>query len=89
MPTTSVYSRSDGVVAWEACREAEGHPWAENIQVEASHIGLVWHPRVWAGVADRLSQPEGEWRPFRDPAEAANDAPVAAKVSARIGRLAA
>jgi hypothetical protein len=89
VPTTSIYSRSDGVVAWEACREAEGHPWAENIEVEASHIGLVWHPKVWAVVADRLSQPEGEWRPYRDPAEAANDAPVAAKVSARIGRLAA
>jgi pimeloyl-ACP methyl ester carboxylesterase len=63
VPTTSVYSRSDGVVAWQACREA-ACPHAENVEVQASHIGLVWHPQVWAVVADRLAQPEGHWRPY-------------------------
>jgi hypothetical protein len=61
VPTTSIYSRTDGVVAWQACREARG-PRSENVEVDASHIGLVCHPKVWRVVADRLAQPEGRWR---------------------------
>ena len=38
VPTTSIYSRTDGVVAWPCCVEKEG-PRAENIEVEASHLG--------------------------------------------------
>jgi pimeloyl-ACP methyl ester carboxylesterase len=63
VPTTSIYSRSDGMVAWQACCEAAA-PHAENVEVQASHIGLVWHPQVWAVVADRLAQPEGHWQPY-------------------------
>lgn len=64
VPTTSIYSRSDGVVAWQACREAEDAPQAENVEVQASHIGLVWHARAWSVVADRLAQPQGQWRRY-------------------------
>jgi dienelactone hydrolase len=70
VPTTSIYSRSDGMVAWQACREADVLQ-AENVEVQASHIGLVWHPQVWAVVADRLAQPEGQWRPYEASAAAA------------------
>lgn len=63
VPTTSIYSRTDGVVAWQ-CSVQEPGPLAENIEVEASHIGLGVHPAVLYAVADRLAQPEGEWRPF-------------------------
>jgi pimeloyl-ACP methyl ester carboxylesterase len=74
VPTTSVYSRSDGVVAWQACRERGDHAQAENVEVEASHIGLVWHPKVWRVIADRLSQEEAGWQPYRElQAPAAND----------------
>jgi hypothetical protein len=78
VPTTSVFSRSDGVVAWQACQERCEHPRAENVEVEASHIGLVWHPKVWRVLADRLNQPEGDWRPYLQStpsltSEAAND----------------
>jgi alpha-beta hydrolase superfamily lysophospholipase len=64
VPTTSIYSRTDGVVAWQACLEARG-PRAENVEVEASHIGLVCHPKVWRVVADRLAQPEGHWQRYK------------------------
>jgi pimeloyl-ACP methyl ester carboxylesterase len=63
VPTTSIYSRTDGVVAWQ-CSVQEPGPQTENIEVEASHIGLGVHPAVLFAVADRLAQPEGEWRPF-------------------------
>jgi hypothetical protein len=36
----------------------------ENIVVPASHVGLGVNPLVMVAVADRLAQPEGEWKPF-------------------------
>ena len=63
VPTSSVFSRSDGVVAWRASLErASAH--TENIEVLASHIGMAAHPAVLYAVADRLAQPEGGWKPF-------------------------
>jgi predicted alpha/beta hydrolase family esterase len=69
VPTTAIYSRSDGVVAWQACRETSTR--SENVEVKSSHIGLVWNPTVLAVIADRLSQREGTWRPFAARAGAA------------------
>jgi pimeloyl-ACP methyl ester carboxylesterase len=66
MPSTSIYSRYDGIVHWQACVEAPSAR-AENIAVHASHLGLGHHPAVLYAVADRLAQPEGTWRPFRAP----------------------
>ncbi len=63
VPTTSIYSRSDGIVAWQ-CSVQRPSRLAENIEVTASHIGLGLHPVSWYAVADRLAQPEGQWRPF-------------------------
>jgi pimeloyl-ACP methyl ester carboxylesterase len=63
VPTTSIYSRSDGVVAWQAC-VGRAAPMAENIEVESSHLGLIWHPDVLRIVADRLAQRQGRWKPW-------------------------
>jgi hypothetical protein len=38
---------------------------AENIAVEASHAGMAVNPTVRLAIADRLAQPEGDWKPFR------------------------
>ena len=66
VPTTSIYSRTDGVVAWQASIQApdKTRPHTENIEVLASHIGLGVNPSAWWAVADRLAQPEGQWKPF-------------------------
>jgi pimeloyl-ACP methyl ester carboxylesterase len=65
VPTTSIYSRTDGVVAWEASlQKPSGRKDTENIEVEASHIGLGVNPFALYAVADRLAQPEGQWQPF-------------------------
>jgi predicted alpha/beta hydrolase family esterase len=64
VPTTSIYSRSDGIVAWQACLNAADLPRAENIEVDGSHCGLAWNPKVLAVIADRLHQRPGGWRPF-------------------------
>ena len=63
VPTTSIYSRSDGVVAWQCSLQAHG-PLAESIEVEASHTGLGVNPLALHALADRLAQAEGQWRPF-------------------------
>ena len=46
----SVYSRTDGVVHWEACLD----PAAEAVEVSSSHCGMAVHPDVFRVVADRL-----------------------------------
>jgi len=63
VPSTAIYSRSDGIVAWQGCLEREG-PLSENIEVEGSHCGLGHNPAVLYAVCDRLAQPEGGWRHF-------------------------
>lgn len=65
VPTTSIYSKSDGIVHWQSCLEEEG-PQRENVEVACSHTGMGFHPDVLAVIADRLAQPEGQWRPWRE-----------------------
>jgi pimeloyl-ACP methyl ester carboxylesterase len=67
VPSTSVFSRSDGIVPWQACVDASRGP-HETIEVVGSHCGLGHHPAVLLVVADRLAQPPGGWRPMRIPA---------------------
>ena len=63
VPTTSVYSRTDGIVAWQCCVEKESEL-AENIEVHASHLGIGMNPTALYAIADRLAQPEGAWQRF-------------------------
>ncbi len=53
VPLTSIYSHSDGIVPWQACR-AEEATGAENIAVPSSHVGLVCNPLVLGVIQDRL-----------------------------------
>jgi pimeloyl-ACP methyl ester carboxylesterase len=63
LPTTAIYSRSDGICAWQCCAERNG-PQAESVRVFGSHLGLPHNPFVLHVVADRLAQREGQFRPF-------------------------
>lgn len=63
VPTTSIYSRTDGVVAWRCSIEQESDL-SENIEVHASHIGLGVNPLALYAIADRLAQPHGSWQRF-------------------------
>lgn len=62
-PTTSIYSKSDGVVAWP-CSINEPAPHTENIEVYASHVGMGLNPLALYALADRLAQDPAAWRPF-------------------------
>ena len=63
VPTTAIFSRTDGICAWQGCMEKPS-AWSENIEVESSHCGMGHHPAVVYAVAERLAQPEGKWSPF-------------------------
>jgi len=63
VPTTSFYTKTDGIVNWRTCIVDESAN-AENVEVLASHIGLGVNPAVLWAVADRLGQPEGSFDAF-------------------------
>ena len=64
VPATSIYSRTDGIVNWKTSLLRPSAT-AENIEVHlASHIGLGVNPAALWAVADRLAQPDGEFRHF-------------------------
>jgi pimeloyl-ACP methyl ester carboxylesterase len=63
VPTTSIYSRTDGIVAWQCSLNPPG-ALAENIEVHASHIGLGLNPLAMMAIVDRLGQDPKRWRRF-------------------------
>lgn len=66
VPTSAVWSRTDGIVPWRGCRvHASDAPAAENIEVLSSHCGMVANPLVLRVVLDRLGQDTDDWQPYR------------------------
>ncbi|MDA0819914.1 MAG: alpha/beta fold hydrolase [Proteobacteria bacterium] len=63
VPSTSVYTKSDGVVHWRGSLQHEG-PEAENVEVWASHTGLGFNPSVMVLIANRLRQDPEQWQDF-------------------------
>lgn len=53
-PITAIYSKTDGVVAWQACVD-DMNPNVTHKVVEASHVGLGFHPVVYRLVARALA----------------------------------
>lgn len=66
VPSTSIFSHSDGVVPWRACLDS-AYGRHETLEVIGSHCGLGHHPAALWVVADRLAQPAGHWRPMEIP----------------------
>lgn len=66
VPTTSIYSKTDGIVSWQGSVQepCETNPHTENIEIPASHFGIGVNPLAMLAIADRLAQPQGEWKPF-------------------------
>jgi poly(3-hydroxyalkanoate) synthetase len=66
VPSTAIYTRTDGIVPWHTCTQRSDER-SENIEVTGAHIGLGHHPAAVLAITDRLAQPEKHWRPFRPP----------------------
>lgn len=65
-PTTSIFTRSDGVVYWKSCVIPRSET-TENVEVWGTHSGLAFNPSVMYVIADRLAQPADTWRHFSVP----------------------
>jgi hypothetical protein len=50
---TSVYSRSDGIVRWPACLDE----YAEQVEVDSSHIGMSVSAPAYRAIAAGLARP--------------------------------
>lgn len=53
-PITAIYSRSDGVVAWQACIDND-NPNVEHVEVSSSHGGMGVNGIVLEIIAERLA----------------------------------
>ncbi|MEZ5560505.1 MAG: alpha/beta hydrolase [Pseudomonadales bacterium] len=60
-PITAIYSRTDGVVSWQAARD-EASPNVEHVEVPGSHVGLVVNAQVYRQVARALARYHGRAR---------------------------
>ncbi len=59
VPTTSIYSRTDGVVAWQTCTHDAASPRTQDIEVSGSHLGMGWNRAVLQAVGECLARPPG------------------------------
>jgi pimeloyl-ACP methyl ester carboxylesterase len=64
--STAVYSRYDGIVAWQACICAET-ALHENVEVGCAHLSFGTDPATLWLIADRLAAPIGRRERFRPP----------------------
>lgn len=55
VPVTAIFSRGDGVVAWQACIDRRSCG-VEHVEVRTTHVGLGFCPEVYRVVAERLAR---------------------------------
>jgi pimeloyl-ACP methyl ester carboxylesterase len=51
VPAMAIFSRTDGVVGWESCRD----PHAEWVEVQSSHTGMGTDPHLYTALVPRLA----------------------------------
>ena len=55
VPVVAVYSKRDGVVAWQACID-RWSPDMRHVEVNETHIGLVFATRVLSIIVDEIER---------------------------------
>ncbi len=64
VPSTAIYSRTDGIANWRTCIEEET-PLTDNVEVYASHCGMGFNPAIYYVIGDRLAQPRRQMAEVR------------------------
>lgn len=57
VPSTAIYSKSDGIAHWYYCRDDEMNGSNQNIAIRGSHMGLTHNPMVFPLIVDLLGKP--------------------------------
>ena len=60
VPTSVIYSRTDGIVHFESCIDRSGLATVENVEVHCSHVGMAVSAEVYKIIAARLLLPTPE-----------------------------
>lgn len=63
VPSTAIYSRTDGIANWKVCIEEET-ACTDNVGVYASHCGMGFNPAIYYVIGDRLAQAADQWHKF-------------------------
>jgi len=63
VPSTAIYSESDGIAAWKYCVDPINVN-TENLRIMGSHTGMTHNPMIYYAIAERLAQPENQWKTF-------------------------
>ena len=56
VPTTAIYTVTDGVVAWTSCVDEPG-PGRENVAIAGAHTTMLENPEAVRVITDRLARP--------------------------------
>ncbi len=54
MPVMAIYTRDDGLIAWESCQGADEH--AHHVEVEGGHVTICRNPQVQRALAEWLGR---------------------------------
>jgi hypothetical protein len=63
VPTTAIYTVTDGVVAWTSCVDEPGRG-RENVAIAGTHTTMLENPEAVRVITDRLARPANPGRPF-------------------------
>jgi pimeloyl-ACP methyl ester carboxylesterase len=55
VPVTAIYSKRDGIVAWQACID-QWSPAVQHVEVQETHLGMILSPRVLTVVAGEVER---------------------------------
>jgi pimeloyl-ACP methyl ester carboxylesterase len=55
VPVTAIYSKADGIVAWQACIDETGAA-VDHVEVTTTHVGLGFAPEVYRVIARSLAR---------------------------------
>lgn len=69
VPTTALYSKKDGIVPWQVCREQVEDEIHENVEVTCSHLGMGVECNVLEIIADRLQYDATNWKKYDEATE--------------------
>lgn len=53
MPVMAIYTKDDGLIAWETCQGADEH--AHHVEVEGGHVTICRNPQVHRALAEWLA----------------------------------
>ena len=56
VPTTVIYSKTDGICNWRTCIQLGNHAHVENLEISGSHLGMGLNGQVLLAISERLSR---------------------------------